>query len=66
MKQLEETAHQSSLNYHKALDREYKLPYRVHFVRDTTQQLIFTEYRLSVQLENHNIGYKKDININDM
>lgn len=58
MKQHEETAHQSSLNYHEDLDREYKSSY-VHFVRDTTRQLIFTEHRLSVQLANHNIGYKK-------
>lgn len=59
MKQREETTHQSSLNYHQALDREYKWSNHLLFVRDTTQCLIFPEYRLSVQLAKHKGGYKK-------
>lgn len=58
MKQHEETTHQSSLNY-QALDKEYKSSYLLLFIRDTTQRLIFAQYRLCVQLARHKGGYKK-------
>lgn len=61
MKQYEETTHQSSPIYLRALDREYKLSYHLLFVRDTTQHVIFTKYSWASNWQNIKEDIKRQV-----